>query len=54
MCRVEDQHKSLEAFFACRLIPLDKSLGLRPISIGEILRQIAGKVGVSTIREDIT
>ena len=54
LCTVEDQHQSLEAFVACRLIPLDKNPGLRPIGVGEILRRIAGKVVVSTIREDIT
>ena len=54
LCTVEDQHESLEAFVAYRLMPLDKNLGLRPIGIGEILQWIAGKVVVSTIREDIT
>ena len=31
------------AFLACRLIPLNKNQGLRPIGVGEILRRIAGK-----------
>ena len=53
LCTVEDQHESLEAYVACRLIPLDKNPGLRPIDIGEILRRIAGKVVVSTILEDM-
>ena len=34
--------ESLESFIACRLIPLDKRPGLRPIGVGEVLR-IAGK-----------
>lgn len=33
----------LNAFVACRLIPLDKNPGLRPIGIGEVLRRIIGK-----------
>ena len=38
----------MEAFLACRLIPLDKNPGLRPFVIGEVLRRIAGKVVVVT------
>ena len=34
---------SLESYIACRLIPLDKCPGLKPIGIGEILRRIIGK-----------
>ena len=52
-CTTEDLSSSLEALLACRLIPLDKNPGLRPIGIGEVLRRIASKVVVSHIREDI-
>lgn len=34
---------SLEAFLACRLMPLDKQPGVRPIGIGEVVRRIIGK-----------
>lgn len=53
ICRVENQSTSLEAFLACRLIPLDKNPGLRPIGIGEVLRRIAGKVVVTYLRSEI-
>ena len=46
---------ALEAFVACRLIPLDKKPGVRPIGIGETVRRIIGKaiLGVTgaSIRE---
>jgi bacterioferritin-associated ferredoxin len=34
----------LSAYTASRLIPLDKSPGVRPIGIGEVCRRIIGKV----------
>ena len=34
---------SLDAFLACRLIPLDKQPGVRPIGVGEVVRRIIGK-----------
>ena len=40
-------------FLACRLIPLDKNPGLRPIGVGEVLRRIAGKVVMKVVKEDI-
>ena len=43
----------LEAFLACRLIPLDKNPGLRPIGSGEVLQRIAGKVVMKVVKEDI-
>ena len=44
---------SIEAFTACRLIPLNKNPGLRPIDIGEVLRRIAGKVVIKISKNDV-
>ena len=33
----------VEAYTSCRLIPLNKNPGVRPIGIGEIIRRIVGK-----------
>ena len=43
----------LEAFVACRLIPLDKCPGVRPIGIGEVLRRIVGKVISWTLKDEV-
>ncbi|XP_057308911.1 uncharacterized protein LOC130647166 [Hydractinia symbiolongicarpus] len=48
---VEDQ--SLEAFTACRLVPLDKKPGVRPIGVGEVLRRICGKVVMAVLQKDV-
>ena len=53
LCLTEDLWSLLEALLACRLIPMDKNPGLSPIGIGKVLCQIASKVVVSHIREDI-
>ena len=38
---------------ACRLVPLNKNLGLRPIRIGDCLRRIIGKAVLTILKEDI-
>ena len=45
---------SLEAFTACRLIPLDKKPGLRPIGVGKVLRRITGKTIMMIFEKGIT
>ena len=49
----ENVNENVEALMACRLIPLDKNPGLRPIGIGEVLRRIIGKMVVSVLRSDL-
>lgn len=44
---------NIEAFVACRLIPIDKNPGIRPIGIGEILRRIIGKSVMSILKTDV-
>ena len=53
ICSIENQSASLEAFLACRLIPLDINPGLRLIGIGEVLCRIAGKIAVTHFRTEI-
>lgn len=45
--------RGLEALVACRLIPLNKCPGLRPIGIGETFRRIIAKTIMVTVKEDI-
>ena len=43
----------LAAFTACRLIPLDKCPGVRPIGIAETSRRIVGKAIMTIIHQDL-
>ena len=43
----------MSALMACRLIPLNKDPGLRPIGIGEVLRRIIGKIVVYILRAEL-
>lgn len=45
--------EGLRAFVSCRLIPLDKSPGVRPIGICEVLRRIVGKAIMKVVKEDV-
>ena len=47
-----DPH-TLESYVACRLIPLDKNPGVRPIGVGEILRRVVGKCIGWVLKDDI-
>ena len=52
-CVESDQTKSLEAFLASRVIPLNKHPGIQPIGVGEVIRRIVGKAVVHTLKENI-
>lgn len=43
----------LSAFVACRLIPLDKMPGVRPIGICEVMRRIVGKTIMRVVGQDV-
>ena len=43
----------MEILVACRLIPVDKNLDLRPIGVGEVLRRISGKVVMMINKQDV-
>ena len=45
---------TLEALTSCRLVPLDKCPGIRPIGIGEVLRRLIGKAIGWVLKEDLT
>ena len=44
---------SRQSLLSCRLIPLDKDPGIRPIGIGEVLKRIIGKAVTTFIKGDI-
>ena len=43
---------SLEAFLACKLVPLDQNPGVRPIGTGEVIRRILGCTVMTTFRRN--
>jgi hypothetical protein len=43
----------LSALTACRLIPLNKCPGVRPIGVGEVLRRIIGKAVMRVVKRDV-
>ena len=44
---------TLKDLLACRLIPLDKNPGMRPIGIGEVMPIIIRKALTSCLRSDV-
>lgn len=53
LCTEYVDPSSLSAFIACRLIPLDKCPGVRPIGVCETVRRIVGKAIATAVSSDI-
>jgi hypothetical protein len=53
LCTSPVNSEGLSAFVACRLIPLDKNPGVRPIGIGEVPRRIIAKSILKVVRNDV-
>ena len=44
---------SLQAYLSCRLIPLNKNPGVRPIGVCEVTRRIVGKAVMGILKTDV-
>ena len=53
LCTANVHPDGLTVFVACRLIPLNKNPGVRPIGIGEVPRRIIAKVVLKTVSDDV-
>lgn len=53
LCTTYVDPSIIRAFTACRLIPLDKAPGVRPIGICEVMRRIIGKAVSRILASDI-
>ena len=54
LCTTQVAPQGLSALVACRLIPLDKCPGIRPIAIGEVARRIIAKAIMQVVKTDVT
>ena len=52
LCTSSVQPESVSAFVACRLMPLNKNLGVKPTGIGEVSRRIIAKSILKVIGQD--
>ena len=53
ICTTFVDPSSLMAYTSCRLIPLDKCPGVRPVGVGEVVRRIIGKAVMRTVKRDL-
>ena len=44
---------TIRAFVACKLIPINKNPGVRPIGVCEVLRRLVGKVIMMVVGNDV-
>ena len=44
---------SIEALLSCRLVPLNKNPGVRPIGVGEVMRRVIGKAILKVVKKDV-
>ena len=54
LCTTHVAPQGLSPLVACRLIPLDKCPGVRPIAIGEVSRRIIAKSIMRVVKSDVT
>ena len=43
----------LRAYTSCRLVPLDKCPGVRPVGVGEVVHRIVGKAVMKVVKQDL-
>ena len=53
MCTSQAPAIGLDAFPACRLVPLNKNPGVRPIAIGEAIRRIVATASLRVVLKDV-
>ena len=53
ICTEELNPKALSGYNSCRLIPLDKNPGIRPIGISEVIRRIIGKAIMKIVKNEV-
>ena len=53
ICSIYVDPSSSMAYTSCRLVPLDKCPGVRPVGIGEVVRRIVGKAVMKVVKRDL-
>ena len=53
LCTEDINPDHIKELLSCRLLPLNKNPGVRPIGVGEVLRRIIGKSVMQVLKQDI-